>query len=368
MAEQRSSLRFERNAAEGLVGKVEGSAFDANGLERRERRFVLIFLACVCVALAHFVAVGWMSYSASPGPVDHTHDLFAGTDYAPNQYRLAMAYLTRFLVQSLHLSKGYLLAGALDGAAAYVALWFLYLRLARSRWMAQRVGPSRTVVIALFLAAAQLPMAWVVPWQRPETLPCAAYLAVSLYLLPKLSARPALGAVLFLGTVWQAFVRSDVPLVFGIAMVLLGLLGRSQEIVSSRRLLVGWGVVVAGVAGGIQAWMKYILFPNAVYPPDTPALQIWSNLHVHFLSIFLVALLPWIALVWLARRTNARLDAMDQLTVVASVLYLPLWMTVAVIGEVRVYVPFLLVLCPVAAKIVSVFLAKEPAGDEPVSA
>ena len=152
MDERRTPLGFGGDAAQGLADETGSKGFDAKQRQRRERRFVLIVLVCVCVALAHFVSAGWMSYSANAGPVDRTHDLFAGTDYAPNQYRLAMPYLGSFLVRSLHVSKGYLVGGALDGAAAFVALWFLYLRLAESRWISGLSGRSRTTVIVLFLA------------------------------------------------------------------------------------------------------------------------------------------------------------------------------------------------------------------------
>ncbi|MEI9981448.1 MAG: hypothetical protein WDN23_21120 [Edaphobacter sp.] len=303
--------------------------------------------------------MGWADYSAGAGPANSARDILKGTDYAPNQYRLALPYLIRFLARTLHVRRGYLLTGALDGIAAYVASYLLYLRLARSSWISQMGGSARAVAVALFLAALQFPIAWVVPWQRPETLPSAAYLAASLLIIPRAITRPVLYIVLFLLTLWQAFVRSDIPFVFGLSMILLGFLGRSPKIVSDRWALSLCGMIVAGTAAVIQMMMKYVFFPNAVYPPGTALVQLTENLSLHRSSTAAVALLPCFVLLWLGKRVMARLDPMDWLTILSSVLYLPLWLAVGVASEVRIYVPFLLILCPVAAKILSLYLTTD---------
>jgi hypothetical protein len=51
------------------------------------------------------------------------------------------------------------------------------------------------------------------------------------------------------------------------------------------------------------------------------------------------------------------LNLMDKVVIVSSILYLPLWITVGSVSEVRIYVPFLFALSMVVAKVSASFLS-----------
>lgn len=317
---------------------------------RRERNFVLLFLGLASLVLAHFVYVAWFNYAAFAPAADPKHDLFAGTDYAPNQYRLAMPYLAAFFDHVFHVTRNAATFAIFDFLAAYGAMYLLYLRLVGGQWVAGIDHRSRLLVVGFFLAALQFPLAWVVAWQRPETLPTAAYVAGCLLLISRFKEQSWGWIAFFVLTLWQSFVRTDVPVVLGIAMILVGLFSRSQGMQRRRWKLAGCGVVVFGIASATQVYLQFFLFPHAVYPPDTAVFMLPANFSTHNLSIFAIALAPCAALLLLIPKVATKLDEVDWITLLASLLYLPLWFTVGVVSEVRIFVPFFLALCPVAAK------------------
>ncbi len=64
-----------------------------------------------------------------------------------------------------------------------------------------------------------------------------------------------------------------------------------------------------------------------------------------------VALLPVVLTAVPGFLSRKGICSLDWLSVIAAALYLPLWFTVGRTAEVRVYIPFLLLLCPVAARV-----------------
>ena len=72
--------------------------------------------------------------------------------------------------------------------------------------------------------------------------------------------------------------------------------------------------------------------------------------------MFAIALLPWVMMMRLLVRFRAAMEPVDVLAAFASFLYLPLWLTVGILGEARLFVPFLLALTPTAAKLIVLFL------------
>ena len=218
---------------------------------------------------------------------------------------------------------------------------------------------SRPAAVGLFLAFLCFPIMWVVPWQRIETVPTAFYLACALALLG-LGARRAWCTWTLLGlTVWQGFVRSDVPAVLGMALVLVSLTNTAKAQFGSRRFLALRGMAIAFLAGVVQLYLQRVRFPHARYEPNVSVIRLGENLAVHNLGSLALAMLPVLLIggVFFARRP--RLSAMDLIIITASALYLPLWLTVGLAAEVRLYVPFLMALCVVAAKIGAIAIAVE---------
>jgi hypothetical protein len=73
----------------------------------------------------------------------------------------------------------------------------------------------------------------------------------------------------------------------------------------------------------------------------------------------MIAMLPFLLFSAFLIVKRPRLDAIDRLVLMSSALYLPVWLTVGIIDEVRVYVPFLFALSMVAAKVSAPFLMRE---------
>jgi hypothetical protein len=311
---------------------------------RRERAFVCIFLFAMCLTLAHFVHSAWFlsvpAHVASPVQAEPAL-------YAPDAYRVAMAALVPFLQKTFHVADRTAINGALDFCFGFGALFLLY-RLSVDDRNPPETGfnfVTRFAIVALFLAMVQFPMAWVVPWQRPETMPSAFYVALALLCVAR-GGRKWLGLLLVASCV-QALVRADVALVLGIAMMLISFTRPAGSRLPS--FLAGAGVAV--IAGGVQMYLQFVRFPHLSYPPGTPVVQLNINLQFHSLSVFATALLPFLLLGTFLICKRPSIRTVDTLAIAAAVSYLPLWFTLGNIAEVRIFVPFLLALCMVAARV-----------------
>lgn len=349
------------------------------GRPRKERRLVALYLLFASLTLAHAVYLTYGVYFAEvtgphPGLTQQAyyalhntialsadHPLFHGTDHAPNQYRIGIPWLARTLARPLGLAKFYILYTVFDLACALAAGWLCYLALLRSDLFAALPEARRPLAVVALLAAFPWPLAWVVGWQRPETLPSALYLLATLAMLDRVRERKLWIAAIAAATAWQSSVRTDIPAVLGAAVLLLGLASgpASRRIFGSRKLCLGLGAVLAGTAVAAQLCLQKILFPHALYPPDTPVFEFAANLAPRRLIPFAIALLPWAFIVALALRLRSRLQPLDWLPILAGSLYLPLWWTVGVVGEVRLFVPFLLAIVVLAAKL-AVLLTDTP--------
>jgi hypothetical protein len=328
---------------------------------RRERTFVCIFLFAMCLVLAHFVHDAWFTstQAMSPQPVAVKSIL-----HAPDAYRVAIPALVQFLQKTFHVADWTSIYGVLDFCFAFPALFLLYRLTTDDLTLPAVDFNERLATVAMFLAFLQFPMVWVVPWQRPETMPSALYLALALFCVSQVKRQGKWFALVLVATAVQAFVRSDVPFVFGVAMMLVSF-GDSAMRPFEPRLasLLKSGCVVL-VAAGVQLYLQFIRFPHLTYPPGTPVLQLGNNLRPHFLEVFAIALLPFLLLGLFSIYKRPRLRTVDALAVVAAALYLPLWFAVGNVGEVRLFVPFLLALCMVAARVFSSYLIGQVRGGE----
>lgn len=276
--------------------------------------------------------------------------------YAPEAYRVALPALIRFVGKILYLGDLTYIAAAIDFFTAFFALYLLYLTIVNSLPENARTRKERTLAILAFLAILQFPLAWVVPSQRPETLPSALYLALSIFSLAKIDTNNLWIAILFIATLCQGFVRADVPFVFGIAVVVTGIWSGLTARLPFRRLLIISGGLIVVTSGGTQAYLQFVRFPGLNYPPNVPIIQLGSNFVLHRLEIFTIALLPFLLFFVFLIVKRPRLNVIEVIVMLASLLYLPLWFTFGYVSEVRIYVPFLLALSAVVARVIATFL------------
>lgn len=323
----------------------------------KERVWVSFFLFILCLGLAQNVHKGYLFYETvltaqayDPQPMDHR--LFTEqTTQKPEAYRVAMPALGKWTMRSFGIHDPAIVAAAFDLFSAMFACYLLYQVALEHLPATSSTGYKRLTIIALLLAFLQFPIAWVVPWQRPETLPSTLYLAAVLFSAQRLSRNRVWASAILALSATQAFVRSDVALVMGLALFLLGLLPSTKSHLAPRGVLLTIGSLVVIIAAGVQGYLQFIRFPHLQYRPGTDAIQLLNNLRSpHQLFNMMIALLPFLVVSILLLTTRRKIDPIDRLVLLAAGIYLLCYIILAVVGEVRVYVPFLFALCPVAAK------------------
>lgn len=274
-----------------------------------------------------------------------------------DQYRIGLPYLINFLELHTHLrpNQSLPLIEFLSYAFALMLLYFLFRRSPR---VEDATDSHRLVLLGLFFAASQFPILWIFPWERPETLPTTFYLAALLLLVVRRSRMPFALVCLFtlLLTLGQSLLRADVPFVVGIAIVLSAAM--SVPFPRSRAQIAVLGLLCAVVAGATQLYLQHI------FPLQTAQHRFTIRLRENFdvlhpplhLPIFLTALLPLIVSLFLLRRHHLPLDSSDKLVILMCLLYLPVFIAIGLVVEIRIFVPFLFLASPTIAKLWGAFL------------
>ncbi len=342
---------------------------------RRERQAVFCFCLFLSLTVAYHVYSAYSDYfqrvhgqgevsaqeyaQHQTTPLWPEHPFFAGRDHAPEQYRIGVVLPVAFLCDRLGIHKYYLGFTAVDACACLGCLLLLYATLCASDLMRSLDPRSQTLIVALLLAFMSMPLWWVTLYGRPETLVNACFLAAVLYLLTRLrdgrDRGLTIGGILLL-TIWQGFTRADIAAVMGLAIALAWWLDSRQATLRARRDVIALGFTMTAIAVAVQIVLKRILYPDATYPPDTRVLQLLQNAELRLIIPFLIAVVPSVTVLLAGWRFRRQLDILDRTALSAAALYLPLFVSVAVLIELRVYVPFLLLLTPTLAKLSFLFL------------
>ncbi len=331
------------------------------GYIKKERLWVSAFLISICLVMALNVHNGWYTteeeLTAHPPPLGSpTYHIFGEPPtHTPEAYRVLVPTLGRLTMKILHVGDPTKVAAAFDFISGLLACYLFYRLAVDHLPETAAMARTRLHVIAVFLAFLQFPMAWIIRWQRPETLPSALFIAAVLFSLTRLN-RSRLWIVVVLGmTVVQAFTRTDVPLIVGATVALLSLFPGMVDELGSRRLLFSLGSLIVLIDVSVQAYLKFIRFPNLHPWPSIRVMLLTENLHsFHDLSNVFIAVLPFLLVAGLLLVKRAKLGAIDKIVVLASVLYLGPYFALGIVGEVRLYVPFLFALCVVSAKFLPV--------------
>jgi hypothetical protein len=225
---------------------------------KSERMFVSVFLLLICLVMAHAVHTGWFvteyEMRVHPPRVGTPYTpLFESSTHLPDAYRVAMPALGRLAMEASHIHDAAIVAAFFDFVFGFAACYLLYL-VAVDRLLETKVAA------VLFLAMVQFGMSWVVPWQRPETMPTTLFLAIVLFSLARVRRSLLWVCLIVVATLIQGFIRTDVPLVLGVSMVLLGLWRGDFEIFGSRRLFLLLGGVVVFIKAANQAYFTYFRF------------------------------------------------------------------------------------------------------------
>ena len=330
-----------------------------------------------CLLVAVFVLFTSFSYfliqydrmrTENFGLESWVRNILNGIVSAPIQYRIALPLLMHFLEIHAHIrpNQSLPLIVALSDA---LALTLLYLLFRHSRQVVDALPSHRFVLLGFFLAATQFPIMWIIPWDRSETLPTAFYLAAVVLLIVHRSRIPfAIVCLLVtLLSLAQALVRSDVPVALGAAVLLAAALNIPFSRPRSHIAILG--LLCSAIGGAVQLYLQRIAYPNATYSPTTPRFQLLANLNLLHpplhIPIFLTALLPLIVSLVLLRRHHLPLDPSDKLVLLVCLVYLPIWVTMGLVAEVRIFVPFLFLASPTIAKLWGAFLFNQENGTPP---
>jgi hypothetical protein len=290
----------------------------------------------------------WSYSQAFHGEPGIWMDVVNGTANAPNQYRIGVIDTAYFLAQHTHLALRYMLT-VMDVIAAFVAVFALFFVLRRSAVYREVGRAGQWFGAAGFLVLVQFYLAWLLWYQRPETLPTAAILALAGLLLavPLRGGLAVAGFVLLAGV--QGFVRADVGFALhaGILLVCLTPLGRGFAL--PRGLQARTSVVSLLLVLGIQFWLMR-MFPQAGYG-STAVLQLLLNLRSASSWIpFVLFMAPFAWTVWMVRRYRAA-GAAEAGVLAGALIFLGMWLVVGRVKEVRIFLPFALALAPLTVEL-----------------
>jgi hypothetical protein len=281
-------------------------------------------------------------------------DVVSGTAHAPGQYRIGVVDTAYFLARHTHLELRHTLA-VLDVIAGLIAVFTLFLVLRRSPVYRRASLAAEWFGAASFVVLVQFYLAWLLWYQKPETLPTAAMLSLALLLLTvRLPDRlgtivPVVGLLLLAGV--QGFVRADAAFALHAGILVVCLTPAGRRFALPRWLQAGTSLVAAVLAMGIQYWLMRRVYPQANYG-DTQVLQLFLNLKSPEKFVpFLLFLVPfaWTAVMLTRRRYQTDSAGIAMFT--AAVIFFGMWVTVGRIGEVRIFLPFTLTLAPLTVEL-----------------
>ncbi len=332
--------------------------------------------ALIAAIVASSTFLDYWSYSQQyfKDPTAFT-SVLNGTAAAPAQYRIGVLKTADFLVHHGHLGLRHAMA-LLDGLSAVIAVYLLYSLLQQSKVYQTASRELRWYGSAAFLVLVQFYLAWLIWYQRPETLPTAALNTLVLWLLarglkPMLSGKGgyfAIGVAMVVLAAAQGLVRADVAVALHAGVVLVCLLGSNRRQGSKAPQEASWAFALSRgaqlvtsalcviVAGGVQFVMMHLVYPHASYGDTSPFQLLLNFSNVGGLLPFALFLVPYAwTLQQVARRRILNETTADMLPslalLVGSVLYLGMWCVLGKVDEVRIFLPFALVLAPLTVQL-----------------
>lgn len=276
-----------------------------------------------------------------------------GIGLAPEQYRIGVKLAAWWMVQHLHLGfrHGFTI---MDTVSLTVAMLLTCNLLQTRQMVRQATNEMQWFTAAAFFALAAYYLGWVGFFFRPETLPSVGLTAVMAWFWtsgPKQSrANYAITiSVLILAAAAQAWIRADIPCALNAGILLISITRYGHNLALPRRVAMVTAAGCIGIAAGIQIYIMRVMYPHASYGP-IPVVMIAHDFHQWpGLPPFLVFMLPvaWTAIhAW---RERENLDGPSLGLLLGAGIYFLLWIVLGKIDEVRIFIPFALILAPISA-------------------
>jgi hypothetical protein len=311
-------------------------------------RYAQTMLAALALWHAYIAFWGYrLGGLAGPGA---WADLLTGHADAPFQYRMGAVLTAHWLSVALHLKLPLVLA-AITAACTVITAWTLLHVLTRTTVYREADTSTQWLGAATLTLLVAWPLGWLQYQLAPETLPAAMCLALMLWLWTPSAAPRILWRVVALMslTLALATLRADLACLVNAGIFLFLLADQRACLALPRRAALLTSALAAIAAAVFQLWLMRVIYPHATYG-GVKLFQLWPNLHhASRWPPFILFLIPtaWLAL---QLRRHHFADAPSLAFATAAALYFLLWITLGKIDEVRIFVPFALVLAPLTAQ------------------
>lgn len=314
---------------------------------------LVLYMGGVCSRGAGFYGV---TLQADPS---RWMSVVRGTADAPEQYRVGVVMAGWWIAEHLRVRMS-LVFGVFDMIAGLTAALVLYRILEATEIYGRESVAMRWLGSASFVALTVYYVDWTNWYQKVETLPTAAMVALMLWLwTPRvgdgagdgLRGRQwgiALGFVGLAGGL--ALVRADVAAAVCGGIFLASWMKISPRLALPRAAAMATSVVAAVVVLGIQVYLMRVAYPHATY----------GGVHVLMLKHDFKRLTKWASLLiftapflWTAVQAGRRRFAGEGAAgafLVAGMGYLGLWVALGRLDEVRIFIPMAMASIPLTVE------------------
>lgn len=277
-----------------------------------------------------------------------------GIGAAPEQYRIGVKMAAWWLVK--HLSGdfryGFTLMDVIASTAGVLIVYQLLLRrlpIRRADTALQWFASAGFVLLVCYY------MAWVGFFFRPETLPslgltaCMAWLWTGRHEKRRNAVLTICG--LLAAAAAQAWIRADVPCALNAGIFLASLTSNGRGLSISRRAALLSSAVCVAVPICTQLYIMRVLYPHASYG-NIPLFMVTHDLHQPLtFPPFLIFVFPLAWTAMQAWRQWSRLDAASRGLFLGAAIYFVLWILLGKLDEVRIFVPFAVILIPLTIEL-----------------
>jgi len=326
------------------------------------------FLVCsLCVAMASYIFFDGLAFKKD------LHDfpfawssLLAGHGSAPEQYRLGVLFVAGAITRLSHghLALRYSLT-VLDCLFLIAGLFSVYLLITRNRLYRQS-GPLFQVTIqSLTVGLLLYYMSWTLWYHKPETIANFALLALAAVLLSGYTALPTwLSCVgLLVCSIYLGTIRADSGFALNLGMLVaaLALAGSKLPLGRVNHAVIAIFGIIADI--GVEFYIKHFLYPSNQF--SDALISIKANF-TSPLTLFcvLVAFAPFFYLLFLARRFWKNLEGWESALLFASLAEFLIFIIVAHAREVRLFLPFPMVLSSATAILFCRYFIDDPSLSE----
>ncbi len=277
--------------------------------------------------------------------------LAAGQGIVPAQYRVGVYYSANLFARMGHLQFRHIFA-LTDGVCLLASLAILFLLLTKREGFRILSPAQQWSQVLLALLLTQIYLGWTLWFQEPETMPSLMILASSALLCSGhvRVPRSMLALTLLLVALLGATIRVDAVVAFHAGMLLVCMVALGRGMPLGRGWQAAISVASLALALGTAYYLAHFVFPHNAR--EVALLQLPDNLRsLTGAMVLLCTLPPWLLTMWLAARRLSALDSWTIAMLAGSLIDFGFFVTFGMSEEVRIFLPFAMILVPVSAPI-----------------